>query len=303
MSSKPEAASIGMLFAIGFAFGLTFIFNRLATTNGVPFVPYVLWQAVGGTMILLCACAVYGQMPALSPRYLKLYVVTGTINVSLPICVLSFVAPKVPAGILSLGLVLIPILIYCFALALGMDSFHWVRLAGILLGFGGVLLVLLPKTSLPSPDLTGWVLVGLLAPLCYALGAIFMARLAPPDSKSLPLACGLLSASAVTMFVVMLGSGTRWFFTGQFDKGELAVIGAGINQAAIFVLMFEIIKREGPVFFSTSNYIATLLGVTFGILFFGDSHSWWVWAAMSLMFIGLYCVNVSGVGKRELASG
>lgn len=288
-----------MLFALGFAFGLVFVFNRLATTNGVPFVPYVLWQAAEGTLILLLACWLYHQLPDFSPRYLKFYLITGTINVSLPICILSFVAPKVPAGILSLGLVLIPILIYCFAMLLGMDYFRWVRLIGILLGFGGVLLVLLPRTSLPSPDLTGWVLIGLLAPVCYALGAILMAWLAPPASKSLPLACGLLSASVVTMSVVMFASGTRWFFSGGFDKGEVAVIGAGINQAAIFVLMFEIIKREGPVFFSTSNYIATLLGVTFGIWFFGDSHSWWIWAAMALMFGGLYCVNVSSVGKPE----
>lgn len=35
--------------------------------------------------------------------------------------------------------------------------------------------------------------------------------------------------------------------------------------------MFEIIKRAGPVFFSTSNYIATLLGVALGMVFFGDS--------------------------------
>ena len=74
---------------------------------------------------------------------------------------------------------------------------------------------------------------------------------------------------------------------------------AGINQAAIFVLMFEIVKRAGPVFFSTSNYIATLLGVALGMLFFGDSYSWWILAAMVLMFIGLFCVNVIGASKAR----
>ena len=61
--------------------------------------------------------------------------------------------------------------------------------------------------------------------------------------------------------------------------------------------MFEIIRRAGPVFFSTSNYIATLLGVALGVLFFGDAYSWWIWAAIVLMFIGLFCVNVIGVYK------
>jgi drug/metabolite transporter (DMT)-like permease len=38
-------------------------------------------------------------------------------------------------------------------------------------------------------------------------------------------------------------------------------------------------------------------------LFFGDSYSWWIWAAMVLMFIGLFCVNVIGVYKpRAIAA-
>jgi drug/metabolite transporter (DMT)-like permease len=292
-----------MLFLIGATFAMTFVFNRLAITNGVPLIPYVLWQAFGGALVLLIACAARGEFPRISPNYLRVYFLTGLFNVCLPIFVLSFVASKVPSGILSLGLTLIPLIIYALALALGIDGFQWVRLMGILLGLAGVLLILLPRASLPSPDMAGWVVLGLVAPLCYALGAILMARLDPPESKSLPLACGLLSASTVTMLLVMLSSGTWWFFNSQLGKGELAVVGAGINQAAIFVLMFEIIKRAGPVFFSTSNYIATVLGVALGMLFFGDSYSWWIWAAMGLMFIGLFCVNMADVSKPRAIAG
>lgn len=286
-----------MLFLIGIAFALTFVFNRLATTNGVPLVPYVLWQALVGALVLLIACGLRGEFPSVSPKYLRVYFLTGMFNVCLPIFVLSFVAPKVPSGILSLGLTLIPLMIYALALALDMDRFRWVRLMGILFGLAGVLLILVPKASLPSPDMVGWVVLGLVAPLCYALGAILMARVDSPESKSLPLACGLLSASTVTMLLVMLISGAWWFFNRQLGKGELAVLGAGVNQAAIFVLMFEIIKRAGPVFFSTSNYIATVLGVALGMLFFGDSYSWWIWAGMGLMFTGLFCVNMVGVSR------
>jgi drug/metabolite transporter (DMT)-like permease len=213
--------------------------------------------------------------------------------------VLSFVAPKVPSGILSLGLMLIPLMIYVLALVLGMDQFQLVRLVGILLGLIGVLFVVLPQASLPSPDMVGWVLLGLLAPLCYAIGAILMAWLQPPAAKSLPLASGLLMASAVMMAAVMVVTDSWWFFEGRFATGHKAVIGAMANQAVIFILMFEIIKRAGPVFFSTSNYIATLAGVGLGMLFFGDSHSLWIWAALSLMFLGLFCVNSTGSSEKQ----
>ena len=184
-----------MLFLIGFAFGLTFVLNRIATTNGIPFFAYVFWQAAIGALILLIICTAARSLPSLSSPYLKKYLVTGTLNVSLPICILSFVAPKVPAGVLSLGLMLIPTMIYALALTLGMDRFSWVRLIGIALGFAGVLLVVLPSASLPSPDLTGWVLLGLLAPVCYAFGAIIMSSMGPAAARTLPLACGLLWAS------------------------------------------------------------------------------------------------------------
>ena len=55
--------------------------------------------------------------------------------------------------------------------------------------------------------------------------------------------------------------------------------------------MFEIIKRAGPVFFSTANYIATIFGIFLGMWLFGDSHSLWIWAAMILMFAGLFCAT------------
>jgi drug/metabolite transporter (DMT)-like permease len=294
---RTDPAAVGMLFLIALIFALTFVFNRLAITNGIPLIPYVLWQALGGALVLLIACGVRGEFPRVSLKYLRVYFVTGMFNVCLPIFVLSLVAAEVPSGILSLGLTLIPLMIYALALALGMDRFQWVRLVGILLGLAGVLLVLLPKASLPSPDMVGWVVLGLAAPLCYALGTILMARLDPLESKSLPLACGLLSASTATMLLVMLISGTWWFFNPQLGKGELAVVGAGVNQAALFVLMFEIIKRAGPVFFSTSNYIATVVGVVLGMLFFGDSYSWWILAAMGFMFIGLFCVNMVRVSN------
>jgi drug/metabolite transporter (DMT)-like permease len=126
-----------------------------------------------------------------------------------------------------------------------------------------------------------------------------MAWLQPAATKSLPLACGLLIASAITMVPVMAVAGSWWFFDGPFDTGHWAVVGAIVNTAAIYVLVFEILKRAGPVFFSTSNYIATLLGVGIGMFFFGDSHSLWIWAALALMFTGLFCVNSTGAPERR----
>ena len=131
---RPGPAAFGMLFLVGFTFGMMFVFNRLATTHGVPFIPYVFLQALGGALILLIVGGAQNHLPDLSTQSLRFYLVTGVCNFSLPFSILSLVAPKVPSGILSLGLMLIPLMIYALALGLGMDRFRWIRLTGLLLG-------------------------------------------------------------------------------------------------------------------------------------------------------------------------
>ena len=165
----PAAATapltIGMLFVLGLSFGIVYSINVTATSDGVPVFAYVFWQSLGAAGIVLLFCAAFRRWPRLEWAHLRVYAITGMLNLALPYAVLTFVAPKVPSGVLSLGLTLVPILVYALALLLRLDRFGWRRALGILLGFAGVLLVLLPRTSLPSPEMVGWVALGLVAPL------------------------------------------------------------------------------------------------------------------------------------------
>ena len=296
---NPGLISVGLLFLLGLLFGLIFVLNRLATTNGVPFIPYVFWQSLGAAVILLVFCGALRQLPKLGFAHLRIYFITGTLSMVVPFSIFSFVAPKVPAGLLSVGLTLTPTLIYILALPFGLDRFGWVRVLGILLGLVGVLFLLIPETSLPSPDMVGWVALGLIPPLGFAVNNILIALLRPPATTSLRLSLGLLVAGTLLFIPVLLASGSWWFFDGPFGIGHWAVLGAIANNSVIFIIMFEIIRRAGPVFFSTVNYIAPLAGVGFGILIFQDSHSMWIWAALVLLFAGLFFVNMTGLITRK----
>jgi drug/metabolite transporter (DMT)-like permease len=57
------------------------------------------------------------------------------------------------------------------------------------------------------------------------------------------------------------------------------------------VVLFELIRTAGPVFFSLVNYFTTASGVVWGMLLFGERHSPWIWAALVLMFGALALVN------------
>lgn len=286
--------TILFLFLCGISFSLVYSINVTATGDGIPIFAYVFWQSLGAAAIVLVLCAVFRSWPRFTWAHLKVYGLTGALNLALPYAVLSYVAQKVPSSVLGLGLTLVPILVYALALVAGLDRLRLRRVIGILAGFAGVLLVLLPRTSLPAPEMVGWVLLGLVAPLCYAVNATIIALTRPPATGSLPLGFGLLAASAVYGLVAMLASGQAWAFPAPWSPADWATLLAMPNNAISYVLVFEIIRRAGPVVFSTTNYIATLAGMGFGIWFFGDRPSVWIWAALALMFLGLFLVNFPG---------
>ena len=299
-AARPSLLLIGMLFVLGVSFALAVSLNRFAADGGVPFLPYVFWQSFGGGAALMLIAAALRRLPPINFRHVRIFLSTGALNLAFPYMLLAYLAPKVPASLLSLGLALVPIMVYALALTLRQDRFHSLRFGGILLGFAGILIVLVPQASLPAPGMAGWVALGLVPSLSYAVNAVLVARWRPQETTSLPLAGGLMLASGGYVLIVMAAMGEWWAFGGEFGIGHGATVGAMANNCVSFYLVFEIIRRSGPVIFSTVNYIATLSGMGFGMWFFGDAPSAYIWGAIVLMFAGLFLVTTTG--RKENAS-
>lgn len=199
----------------------------------------------------------------------------------------------VGAGAVTLTLTLSPILTYAFSILFRLDRVHLLRVAGILISLAGILLVLVPDTSLPEPGMALWLLMAFGAPVCYAFGTVTVAILRPADSKPIPLTCGIAFASAVLMLPVMAAADSWWLFDASMSDGDWSVIGAAAITAALFVLGLEIIRMAGPVFFLTNGYIGPLAGMGWAALYFGEVSSPWIGAAVALLFAGLFLVNRS----------
>ncbi|MDP6475241.1 MAG: DMT family transporter [Alphaproteobacteria bacterium] len=293
---QAGALALTILLVLGLCFGVSFTLNKLAITNGVPVIPFVFWQSAGATLIILAIAAAVRQLPAMTGAHLRIYVVMALLNVAIPYLVLSYVAPKLPASLLPIVLALTPGVIYLMALALGLERFGVMRFAGICIGLVGVLVILLPKASLPEPGMAGWLALSLVATFSYALRAVLVPLMRPPATTSLSLASGLLVAATAIMLAIMAVSGQWWAFGGEFGIGHWATVGGMLNNALLLVLIFEVIRLAGPVFFGGVNYISMLVGVALGIAIFNESHTLWVWLAIALVLAGLYLVNRGKAG-------
>ena len=282
---------LAMLLVGACGYAMTFSLNRIVITEGIPVFPFVFWQGVVAGAIALVAGLAVGQLPSLKGAYVRFYFIFGFIGIALPYTLLALAAPRVPAGAVALSLTLSPILTYAFSVLFRLDRVRLLRVAGILLGLAGILVVLAPGTSLPDPGMAPWLLLAFGAPVCYAFGTVTVVLLRPAGSKPIPLTCGIALASAVLMLPVMAAAESWWVFDGTMTDGDWSVLGAGAITAGFFVLGLEIIRMAGPVFFSTNGYIGTLAGLGWAVLYFGEVPSPWIGVAIALLFAGLFLVN------------
>ncbi len=293
--TKRPAAVLGwpvfMLLVSGVIWGLFYSLNRFAVTGGIPFLAYVFWMGAGAALLLFVLGLLTRSLPRMQWAHVRAYLVLGTISFGLSYSVLAVVAPEVPVGVLSLGATLTPILTYPAAALFKLDRFALVRSLGLVCGLAAVALIVVPETSLPSREMVPWVLLGMVTPILYVANAIIIALLKPPPSGALPLACGTLGAGALFMLVVMLASGQWWWFEGPMSDGDWALIMAACVLALAFYLMIEIIRVAGPVVFTTVNFIVPLAAIGWGMIFFEESYSLWIWAALALLIAGVFLVN------------
>jgi drug/metabolite transporter (DMT)-like permease len=290
---------LAMLVFISLGVGLQYSLNRLATVNGVPFIPYVFWMSIFSGTALLALAFVRGAPPPLRWPHLRAYGLLAMLGMAVPITLFAFIAPKLPASIISLVQSLIPGLTYMLAMAFGMERWRALSVVGIGLGLAGVLLIVVPETSLPEPAMAGWTALAVLGPVCFALSIIGAARFRPPEARSVSMSAGVALCAALFLLPAMAVDGSWWFFDSGFDPGAQALIYVSIFYFFFWLCFFEIVRLAGPVFFSTVNYLATFSGVVWGMIFFGESFSPWVWGAFALMVAGLYVMGRSARSGRR----
>ena len=289
---RERVLAFAMLLVSGVLAGGSISLTKLARVNGVPLIPFVFWMTAISATGLVIVSLVGRAPPSLRFAHVRSYAIVGLLATALPQVVISLVAPNISPSIFALNYTLIPALVFVLAVALGLDRFRWPALAGIALGLMGVLLIVVPEASLPDPAMATWVIVGLAAPVCFALSIISGAKFRPPRARSISMAAGVQSTALLYLLVLMAIEGSWWAFDSGFDTGAQALLAVGLFYVLFWICFFEILRLAGPVFFSTINYLATLTGVVWGMAMFGDVLSGWIWAALALMLGGLAIGNL-----------
>ena len=288
---KNSITSLGLLITLGMIWGTGYSIARFAMTNGVPPLGYSFWQSLGPACIIGCLAYVKHRRLHFSMMRARYFLICGLTGIVIPNTSMYFAAPHLPAGILALIVNTVPVVAYPLALLAGLEKFNWQRMLGIGLAFLGLMLIIVPKASLPAPEMTPWVISTLITPISFAVCSIYIARYRPIDSNALSLSAGMLWFSSLLLIPSVLYTHSFYLPHWPLLLPDKIILLEVILSSIGYVLFFQLIRLAGPVYYSLVDTVVVLTGIFWGYVIFNEHLNYWTMTAVVCIIFALLLVT------------
>jgi drug/metabolite transporter (DMT)-like permease len=278
------------LILLGGIWGGSFFFARVAVAEMHPLV-LVLFRVAFAAMALHAYLLVRGQSFRAAVPMAGSFVMLGLINNVVPFSLIFAGQTEMGAGLASVLNATTPFWTIMLANAFTADEkLSWNKVAGVLLGIGGVATMVGPGilASLGGPVWAKLAIIG--ASLSYAVGLIFARRFRAVPAAIV--ATGQLTASTVIMIpVVGIGVG----FAGMFEASApvwIAVLAlALLSTAFAYILYFGVLRSAGATNASLVTLIVPASAMLLGFVFLGERLESFEIAGMLMIGLGLVTID------------
>jgi drug/metabolite transporter (DMT)-like permease len=279
------------LIGIGALWGLTVPLIKIASSHGHHPFALVFWQLAISTVVLGLILKVNGQGFRWQWRDLWFYLLIAVIGTLIPNSFSFRAAVHLPAGIIAMGLAMVPMFAMPVALAMRNERAEARRFVGLGFGAVAVVLILAPEAALPAGIAAGWVLVALVAPFCYGFEGNAVAKLGTGGLTPIQVIFGASFLGMIIAFPFATAD-ERWInLLAGGVPGGWAITLNGVLHGLAYSGYVALVGRAGPVFSSQVAYVVTGFAVLWSMLLLGERYSLWVWAAFAVLFFGLILVQ------------
>ncbi|WP_367324692.1 DMT family transporter [Streptomyces sp. HUAS ZL42] len=259
--------------ALALVWGFSFLLIKVGTEGYAPF-QVTLGRLAFGTAVLAAAMAVKRErMPRGTRTWLHLTVAAFFLN-ALPFSLFAYSELTIPSTLAGICNATSPLWGMALSLvALSEDRPTRVRVAGLGLGFLGVLTVLGAWQGFSGLD-AGGTAMALLASLSYPIGWIYVRRtLAGSSHSHLSLTGAQLLLATLQLAVVtplFTTMPTRFPVLPLLAVVALGVLGTGFAM----LIQYGIVAEVGPTTAQMVTYFIPVIATAAGIAILGESLSW-----------------------------
>jgi drug/metabolite transporter (DMT)-like permease len=275
--------------ALGVMWGSSYLFIKIGVETLTPLTLVTLRVTIGALFLAAVVLVARERIPR-DWRVYRHIAALAIFNIVLPFILITWAERSVSSSLAAILTATVPLFaIVLAAFVLRDEPFTAARVAGLAVGFAGVVLLVGPSawnaTADPAAQLA---LLG--ASLSYSIGVVYARRYAtglrPPVAAFLQVGTAALMSAALALIV------ERPFELEYPTSTILAVVWLGlVGSGLAYVAFFRLVGQWGATRTSTVAYILPVVGIALGFLFAGESVDAPMLAGTALIIGGVAIVN------------
>jgi drug/metabolite transporter (DMT)-like permease len=299
MIARPTRLDWVLLLALGVMWGTSYAFIRLGVET-LPTFTLIATRLLIGFGLLATVVAVARERLPRSPRIYGHLVVMAAINIVIPFSLITWAEQSVPSAVAAILNGAVPLLVIMLAaLTFPDEPITLNRLVGVLVGYVGVIILVLPglAAAVGGSEFTGEIaLLG--STLAYAVGAVYSRRNMRGIRPMIPALFQVAFAFLIVSVLALIFEnpfGVAWNLDAVVAVLWLGVLGSGVA----YLINFRLLARIGATATSQLAYLLPVVGIITGALMFGEQVDARIIGGTALILFGVTLVN-SRYGERRI---
>lgn len=286
-----SSANLFLLFLLATLWGPSFLFIKVAVAEIPPLTMVTVRVGLATLLLYLFLRLRGGRLPGFGRLWLH-FAALGLLAHAIPFTLISWgeiYVDSAVAAILNGTTPLFTMLIAHYAIA--DERMSWSKLAGMLLGFQGLLFLVWPAIASGFQASTGGIVAVTLASCSYGFAMVYARKYLRTLSSLVAPTAQLLMA---TIYMIPLAL----YFESPFSLSwpSLQAVGslvalAVIGTALAFVVYYKILEVAGATYLSMVTYILPVFGVLLGVLILNEQLTWNAYVGCGLILSGVMVVN------------
>ena len=280
-----------LLITLAALWGPSFLFIKVAVEE-IPPLTLVLGRVAVGAAFLLIVLLSQGRRLPTDRRLWRHLAVVAMLHNALPWVLLSWGEQYIDSALASIlnGTTPLFTIILAHFLVAG-DRMTVPKMLGVLLGFAGLFLLILPSLSGGGQASTWGLLAVTAAAAVYGVAMIYSRNHLRGLPPLVAPASQLLLATGYMLPVALLVD-RPWTLDrpSTVALGSLFLLGI-LGTGLAFIVYYRLLETANPTYISMVTYVIPVFGVILGVLVLGEQLTWYALAGFALILLGVMVVN------------
>ncbi len=285
--------------ALGFIWGSSYLFIKIGL-GSIPPLTLIAGRLTLGALLLVAVVLAARQE---TPRTARMYghlLVMAIVNIIIPFALITYGEQTIDSALASILTATVPLTVIMLApLFLPDERVTLPKIAGLAVGFGGVILLVAPDlVNLGDADLRGELML-LGAAVAYGIGNVYSRRNVHGLRPMIP---ALFQVGIAALIMVPVAILVDRPFTDVHPTPEalFAVVWLGILGSGVaYLAYFTVLRAWGATRTSMVAYLLPVVGIALGAAVMNDPVTVNRLAGTALVIAGIALVN-SGPTLRRL---